>query len=129
MNPRDDAVEQGGPNDTLRRLLFRRGIPYGRPLVDPQHDADDGQERGLIFVAYQASIESQFEFLMQNWVNGDDAPRVGGGRDAVLGRHVPQDGFGTTDMRLADPQGDFKALPQVSDFIIPRGGAYSSRHH
>jgi Dyp-type peroxidase family len=124
VNPRDDAVELGGPGDTLTHLLVRRGIPYGPAFADPRHATDDQKERGLVFVSYQVSIERQFEFLMQNWVNGDDAPHFGGGRDAVLGRHAPQGEMAATSIAIADKGGAVHQLPQASDFIIPKGGGY-----
>src|ERR1043166_1776029 len=122
VNPRDDSVELGSPADPLSRLLVRRGIPYGTPLANPmQASLSEGdQPRGLIFVSYQASIEQQFEFLMRNWVNADGAPRANSGRDAVLGRHVGAN----TSMRITDPDGVERTVPQMADFIIPRGGGY-----
>ncbi|MBR0848362.1 Dyp-type peroxidase [Bradyrhizobium diazoefficiens] len=124
VNPRDDAVELGGPGDTLTHLLVRRGIPYGPAFADPRHAAEDGRERGLIFVSYQASIERQFEFLMQNWVNGDDLPHVGSGRDAVLGRHRPQEGAPASSIEIVDGEGKSHRLVQMQDFIVARGGGY-----
>ncbi len=124
INTRDDASDQGGPDDTLVRLLVRRGVPYGPAFPDPRRAVPDGRERGLIFVSYQASIERQFEFLMQNWVNGDDAPRVGGGRDAVLGRHLPQDDLRATAITIIDPAGAPHRLPQTAEFVVTRGGGY-----
>lgn len=124
VNPRDDPVELGGPEETLVHLIARRGIPYGPAFADPRHAASDGIERGLVFVSYQASIERQFEFLMQNWVNGDDAPHVAGGRDAVLGRHRPNGQLGATQLTMYDKADNPHDLPQISDFITPRGGGY-----
>ena len=49
------------------------GIPYGPPL--PAGAAtDDGEDRGLLFVAYQASIARQFEHIQQQWFNRPDFP-------------------------------------------------------
>lgn len=130
VHPRDDSVELGSPDETLVHMIARRGIPYGPAFPDPRHAAPDQIERGLVFVSYQASIERQFEFLMQieflmqNWVNGDDAPHVGGGRDAVLGRHAPQGQVGSTQLTMFDKVGNAHTLPQLSDFITPHGGGY-----
>jgi Dyp-type peroxidase family len=124
VNPRDDSVEQGSPGDTLTRLIFRRGVPYGPAFQDPRHAVADNQERGLIFVCYQASIARQFEFLMQNWVNGDSAPHADGGRDGVLGRHLPQGETKATAFDIADKGGMKHSVPQTMDFITPRGGGY-----
>jgi len=124
VNPRDDAVEQGSPNDTLVRMIARRGVPYGTRFADPRHAVSDGSERGLIFVSYQASIERQFEFLMQQWVNGDDAPHAGSGRDAVLGHHLPQGDMLTTSFDVFDKADAGHTVAQTVDYITPRGGGY-----
>jgi Dyp-type peroxidase family len=57
---------------TQKRRLLRRGIPYGpvSPSTpdNPQPDPNF-VDRGLHFLAYQTSIQGQFEFVTQNWVN------------------------------------------------------------
>lgn len=63
-NPRDDATEEGALPATLRRRILRRGISYGPLYARAPRD----KERGLLFVAYQASIEEQFEFLWSSWL-------------------------------------------------------------
>ena len=45
---------------------------------------DDGEERGLLFLAYMTSIVDQFEFVMRSWVNHDDFRRDEVGTDALL---------------------------------------------
>jgi Dyp-type peroxidase family len=71
-----------------RHRLLRRGIPYGPPL--PAGAAtDDGQDRGLLFVAYQASIARQFELIQQQWFNQPDFPpgvRPEPGADPLVGQ-------------------------------------------
>jgi Dyp-type peroxidase family len=62
MNPRDNLEFL----DRTRRLL-RRGIPFGPPLAEGA--SDDGEERGLLFNAFMASIEDQFEFVQRNWAS------------------------------------------------------------
>src|SRR5207302_10783425 len=52
-NPRDRASEQ--PN---RHRIIRRGISY----------TESDTDRGLLFVAYQASIERQFEHIYRHWL-------------------------------------------------------------
>jgi Dyp-type peroxidase family len=90
MNPRDDMVFR----DRSRRLL-RRGVPFGPSIDSGRPDA----ERGLLFNAYMASIEEQFEFLQRRWANDPQfpastralfQPRTGKGRqvdglDPVIG--------------------------------------------
>jgi Dyp-type peroxidase family len=75
LNPRDDTTEEGGVAGGLRRRVLRRGIPYRY-----------GDDRGLLFVSYQASIEEQFEKLVAGWAMGAARPAGPGGPDAILGR-------------------------------------------
>lgn len=117
MNPREDDVFR----DRGHKLL-RRGIPFG-PLFD--RDRPDDRERGLLFNAYMASIEDQFEFVQRHWANdhrfpartlADYRPGVGeeqriDGLDPVLG-----DDRETARRRLGDevvakmPKGAFGGL-------------------
>jgi Dyp-type peroxidase family len=65
MNPRDDAVFR----DRSHKLL-RRGIPFER-----RNRGMPGKvEKGLLFNAYMASIEDQFEFLQRRWANDPEFP-------------------------------------------------------
>jgi Dyp-type peroxidase family len=65
-NPRDKTI-----NSNVH-LMARRGIPYGERADDPNDGAVDNKPEGgvgLLFMAYQSSIEGQFEFTQQSWVN------------------------------------------------------------
>lgn len=78
----------------LRRVprIMRRGLSYG-PKLAGDAQADDGVDRGLMFMAYNASIAEQFE-VIQAWLaggNSADANRTWSGlRDPFLG--IPQPG-------------------------------------
>ncbi len=73
-NPRDPEAR--------RHRLIRRGIPYGPPLA-PGTD-EDGKERGLLFLAYQASLTNQFEHIQRNWLNNAKFPTPQTGRDPLV---------------------------------------------
>ncbi|HEY3252377.1 MAG TPA: hypothetical protein VGJ91_00430 [Polyangiaceae bacterium] len=60
-------VRRANPRVEGRRRLVRRGMSYGSDLAE---GAEDNADRGLWFVAYNASIESQFEFIQKRWLNG-----------------------------------------------------------
>jgi Dyp-type peroxidase family len=62
-NPRGDRV---AGDDAKKHPIIRRGMPYG-PAHDPSKK--DNEERGLIGLFIGVSIEDQFEFIMQTWVN------------------------------------------------------------
>lgn len=81
VNPRGDIERITGTEDAQpgrRPIMARRGITYGalRPHnADRSEFADAGHEPekeiGLLFMAYMASIENQFEFTQQSWANND----------------------------------------------------------
>jgi hypothetical protein len=74
-----------GFGDEIRRIL-RRGIPFGKPFhpgAGPGFEATD--ERGLLFMAFMTSIEDQFEFLQQVWVNPPSFPEENAGHDPLIG--------------------------------------------
>lgn len=80
VNPRDHAHDFGGVGVTLRSQMLRRGIRFG-PDWSGQEDC---KERGLLFMSYQTSIQSQFRKLMTEWVKDPTRP-LGGGIDPIIG--------------------------------------------
>ncbi len=80
LNPRS-ALVMGKPHT---RRIIRRAMPYGPPWQPNQ--ADDGIERGLLGYFVCGDIESQFEFLLQTWVNADYATHgLRGTTEPILG--------------------------------------------
>ena len=73
-NPRDGLGFDGVP--AHRRRMIRRGMPY---------PDDDGEGEGLIFVAINARIEGQFEFVQSQWLNDGNPFRVGSAPDVIAG--------------------------------------------
>lgn len=67
--------------DGGRHRLMRRGINYGAPLAE---GASDDVERGLWFLAFNASIEDQFEFIQRRWLN-DPVGNLSGAQDPLAG--------------------------------------------
>lgn len=64
--------------DSLDRRIARRGMSYG----------DNGEEVGLMFMAFQADLTQQFEFLQGRWANSTAASEnaaVECGIDALTG--------------------------------------------
>jgi Dyp-type peroxidase family len=115
VNPRDHQVDQGSPGITLRSQMLRRGIPYGGAWPG----VEDGVDRGLLFMAYQTSIASQFHRLMTLWVNNPRAP-LGDGADPLLS--VPPDG-GRPLRRRLDPATSAKVL-LPGQWITATGAGY-----
>ncbi|MBI5256338.1 MAG: Dyp-type peroxidase [Burkholderiales bacterium] len=84
-NPRQVALRQGEQPGGRRPRLLRRGMSYG----PPQAEAPDA-ERGLVFMAYNASLSEQFE-VVQRWIAGSNSTGgYSGQSDPLLG--VPEVG-------------------------------------
>jgi Dyp-type peroxidase family len=79
VNPRDESSDEGAAARTLKRRILRRGITYG-PAWEPGSQA----ERGILFLAYQASLEEQFEALYRNWLADEHRPAGPGGVDLLV---------------------------------------------
>lgn len=126
--PRDDksnSIPGVGEVDTQTHRLLRRGIPFGQPYYppnDPSKTIDDGN-RGLVFAAYQTSIEDQFEFVTKQWVNNPGFKETGTGYDPIIGQNnTPGAQRQRTFKVLLD--GTEHKLETTTDWVIPTGGGY-----
>ncbi|MCI0546643.1 MAG: Dyp-type peroxidase [Candidatus Rokubacteria bacterium] len=118
--PRFAHVRKAYPRDIKgagRHRLLRRGIPYGVPL-DPDATADDGVDRGLLFVSYQADIETQFEHI-QRRLNDRDFPGPAVGRDPLAGQ--PPNPHA---LELPEPGGKTSVLVHFGSHVAMTGGGY-----
>lgn len=109
-----------GPSGTVlvnRRRILRRGLPYDTT------NAQGKRERGIIMLICCASLERQFEFVQQQWLNygmdnnagNDTCPMLGARSDKANRFVIPN-----------RPDGDKPPyicanLPQ---FVETKGGAY-----
>ena len=114
-NPRD-ALDDGAKL-SLRHRMIRRGMPYGKPLPDGELE-DDGSERGLVFVSFQASIFRQFEGVQTPWINDGNIFGLGTDKDYLLGDPAGSGGKMTIQGRKP-----FFLAPQ-QPFVVTRGGEY-----
>ena len=129
VNPRDDDTDQSGPNDTLHRLMLRRGIPCGPPQDRTRLLEDDGVDRGLLFMAYQGSITDQFGLVTHTWVNQANAPHDSTpemGHDPLISQnadgrfirlHVGDDV--TQDQQMALPEDPWVVMTGGGYFFTP----------
>jgi deferrochelatase/peroxidase EfeB len=124
-NPRDLPTDTGGQNDTLTRLIIRRGIPFGPPMVNPLAPTSEelANERGLVFVSYQTSIKNQFEFLLNHWANVDNQPQSGG-MDPLLGQRFAADGTNRRVILIPASNGALQQAEIDAPWITPTGGGY-----
>lgn len=114
-NPRDSLPFEG--KLVNRHRLVRRGIPYGEPL--PPGAADDGADRGVIFMCLQASIARQFEFVQSQWLAAGNAFGLGEDQDVMLGA---QDGVGPRKMTVPGATPFF--LGPLARVVRMTGGEY-----
>lgn len=82
MNPRDTTLTVMA--DVNIRRLIRRSTSYGVPLGDDVLK-DDGQPRGLDFIAIGARAIDTVEFLQSEWVNSGNFMGRGTEKDPMLG--------------------------------------------
>lgn len=149
-------------DDTQTHRILRRGIPFGAASnstpANPSTDARDNRPpdkyltrgRGLLFFAYQTSIEDQFEFIIRNWVNNpdfkepkgpastapapDEPKKQGGGHDPIIGQNNSprenrvrtftvtfKDNAGTQKTRRVSTEDN---TGKGRDWVIPTGGEY-----
>lgn len=98
-----------------RRRLLRRGLPYGS-AKDPEG------EHGIIMLAVCASLQRQFEFVQQQWINYGLDSNAGNDTDPLIGNHAPDAKFVIpADPGSGNPPFIATGLKQ---WVQTRGGAY-----
>jgi Dyp-type peroxidase family len=119
VNPRSTALPDGDRSN--RHRLLRRGIPYGEEFVDTEpaygQTVPLDQDRGLLFVCYQASIARGFEFVQARWANATTFQQPGDGQDPTISQdndprpfHIPM-AAGPLEL-------------QIAQWVFTTGGGY-----
>jgi Dyp-type peroxidase family len=122
-NPRDIATDLGKPHDSMLRMILRRGIPFGDPIVGVKKPSPKllRQERGLMFICYGSTIEDQFELLTRRWTNSPIQPNLGG-HDPIIGQ---SDRNGARERFIDVPTpGGTRRVKLKDEWVIPTGGGY-----
>lgn len=122
-NPRDMLLPTPAQSTQAveRHRLLRRGRPYGPPAEATPLAAAKPQaaERGLVFLALNASFRRQFEFVQQTWINNPKFGSLFDERDPLVG--------------TVDAGGQHFSIPGVparrrlanlQSFVTVRGGGY-----
>jgi Dyp-type peroxidase family len=113
-------VRRSNPRDALgfrtertrRNRIIRRGMPY-----------TEDDERGLVFVCFNASISRQFEQIQGNWLMRGDPFGLGEDRDFLTGGldHAGQ----TTRLTVQGNRSEApRFLTRDQQFVTVRGGYY-----
>jgi Dyp-type peroxidase family len=122
-------IRRGNPRDapgffsgrlTNRHRIIRRGRPYG-PLLPPEAVEDDGTDRGLVFICFNASIWRQFETIQALWIDDGDPFGLGADKDFLIGEP-----HGTTGKMTIQGTPPHFLKPQPR-FVTMRGGEYLYR--
>jgi cytochrome P450/deferrochelatase/peroxidase EfeB len=112
MNPRSSLVA-GQP---YSRRIIRRGMPYG-PVWNP---ANPNARRGLFGFFICADLERQFEFLTQQWGNGDFAASgIRGTQDPIIGAQTLSGEF-----TIPMPAGQAAIKVATPRWVTTRGSVY-----
>ena len=104
-----------------RRRITRRGLPYGR-FAPEGASVSDNEERGVIFMALNASLSRQFEFVQQQWIQYGNDARLGNEKDTLMGSHGGKGRF--VVQGDASPRNPPFICSNLPDFVELRGGEY-----
>ncbi|MGI5288148.1 Dyp-type peroxidase [Nonomuraea polychroma] len=125
--PFSGHVRKTNPRSFGREVIMaRRGQTYGQRADDPSDDSPPENrpsgEVGLLFMAFNGSLISQFEFTQQTWANNADFESPATGHDPVIGQ-------GERDIKVTFPKVWGKpemSLPQaqVAQTVTMKGGEY-----
>ena len=118
LDPRGDSSK---PNSRMgsalnnRRRILRRGLPYGR------NDAEDG-EHGVVMLVVCASLQRQFEFVQQQWMNYGLDANSGNDTCPLIGNHGDDEKF----VVAADPDAGLPPFiaTGLKQWVQTRGGDY-----
>ncbi|MEO8448437.1 MAG: peroxidase [Gemmatimonadota bacterium] len=112
-NPRD-VLHPNNPARSLeisnRHRLMRRGRPY--------LEETPARKAGLIFIAINADLQRQFEFIQQTWLNNPKFNGLFDDQDPMVSNCA---GPGTMTIQRSPVRKTIHGLPQ---FTTVRGGAY-----
>jgi Dyp-type peroxidase family len=115
LGPKDDS----GTILVNRRRILRRGLPY-----DTTNEAGE-RERGIVMLICCSSLERQFEFVQQQWINYGMDSNAGNDTCPLLGNRS------TDDLKFVipnDPEVEEEGAPYICSkmpqFVEAKGGAY-----
>lgn len=123
-NPRGGNFQNPVQRDLEKTHLFvRRGITYGEDFT--QKEVDPTGDVGLLFMAYNSNIATQFEFMQISWANDPNFPFQPGshGIDPIVGQGSLNSGqkhFKT----WGDAGSETEIKPSLGGFVKMLGGDY-----
>jgi hypothetical protein len=126
------GLKHGGPREDLLsssrfHRIIRRGRPFGAVIdrQDALNDEEPGFSSGLYFLALNANISRQFEFIQSAWVVSSKFNGLDRESDPLLGnREAMPFGKPTNVFSLPQASGLAHRLEGLPQFITVRGGGY-----
>jgi Dyp-type peroxidase family len=119
-NPRDALAFPPDPKLSLnianRHRIIRRGRPYREALAASGNEV----EQGLLFLAINASLVRQFEFIQQSWLNNPKFNGLYDERDPLSSAIAG----GSDAMMTIQAKPVRERLHGLPRFVTVRGGAY-----
>jgi Dyp-type peroxidase family len=121
-NPRDDVKVKPFDPPFPEHRVMRRAFAYG-----PTFESNPAAERGLAGLFMGASLQDQFVFLMQTWVQAgffrdpNDASPNHSGVDPLFG---PQPDQASTDFAYLGSDGQYKTVGGLTRFVRTDGGLF-----
>jgi Dyp-type peroxidase family len=112
--PRQDLLNDSSED----HRIIRAGIAFG---------ADDADDKGLLFVCYQSSIEQQFAFIQKSWANSATFPFTPGAPIEPTLEGPPEPGIDLLIGQTLAPRSAFWATGELRDvptFVHATGAAY-----
>jgi Dyp-type peroxidase family len=131
MNPRGSGGFESLEDERLH-IMARRGQTYGERTDDLNDEDPDKKPTGgvgLLFMAFNASLVEQFEFVQKNWANNADFPRPTSpkapGLDLIIGHGKrPPVSCPTRWDAMPSVPGDFKSVDPIAEAVTMKGGEY-----
>jgi cytochrome P450 len=115
-NPRNSLPPTATVALANRHRIIRRGRHYHEKRADAL--GADGMEHGLCFVAINADLQRQFEFIQQTWCNSEKFNGLFDNKDPLVG-----DNDGTFNMTIPAHPVRLR-MCGVRRFVRMRGGGY-----
>jgi Dyp-type peroxidase family len=122
-NPRDSLGDD--PEKSWQLTNRHRILRRGRPYKDAQNN------EGIHFICLNASIERQFEFIQQNWINDSSFGGLNREDDPIVGPRLDNAKAGSMTLpppaetrlrrRVGVPE---LKVPGLSQFVTVKGGGY-----
>jgi Dyp-type peroxidase family len=104
-----------------RHRMVRRGKPYGEHWVA---GSTTDRERGLLFVAINANLERQFEFIQRLYINDGAAALQGAASDPLVGARADEERGDIFVIPGETSKRDTIILDGLPTFVRCRGGEY-----